>query len=270
MTFPDQLSPKLLSSSTLSGAVWTPKAKLLAGVSNGSPATLSPTGSSKRYEFRAYQEFSQSEHFRAAFVMAWRTMRDGWYDKNLGNRNWMAIRRKYEDAAAECGDPRAFADIVQYMLGELNGSHLGFFATGGRSSSGGGDSWSPVTAHLGLRFEDDFRGPGLKVRDVLPDGPVDRSHASIGPGDVLLAINGQDVDPDMDLAKLLTMRLDSDVRLKFQASDEDDEDDEGEGDDEEEEQGDDDDDDDGVREVTVRPISYGASPPALVRRLAGT
>ena len=62
----------------------------------------------------------------------WRHMRDGFYDEKLGNRNWDAIRRKYADAAAEAPDPDGLATVVNLMLGELNGSHLGFTATSGR------------------------------------------------------------------------------------------------------------------------------------------
>ena len=52
-------------------------------------------------------------------------MRDHWYDERLGNRNWDAVRRKYADAA-ETPDGETLATVVKLMLGELNGSHLGF------------------------------------------------------------------------------------------------------------------------------------------------
>ena len=53
-------------------------------------------------------------------------MRDSYYDERLGNRNWDAIRRKYIDMAAESPDLSTFTIVVDLMLGELNGSHLGF------------------------------------------------------------------------------------------------------------------------------------------------
>ncbi len=53
-----------------------------------------------------------------------------WYDGRLGNRDWPAIRRKYTDMAAEAPDCEAFTTVVQLMLGELNGSHLGFYPPG--------------------------------------------------------------------------------------------------------------------------------------------
>ncbi len=219
VSIPESLSPKLLTTTVLGGAQWQPQTKSLVGVANGTPTSITSSGAAKAYGFRAYQQLSRAERYRAAFVAAWRTMRDGWYDKNLGTRNWSAVRRKYEDMAAACLDDASFAEVVQYMLGELNGSHLGFSSGGGRRGGGDSPGWSPVTVHLGLRFDDDYRGPGLKIRDVLPDGPVDKASSEVQAGDIVLEINGQPVDPAMDLAKLLTMRLDADVVLKIQRQD---------------------------------------------------
>ena len=52
------------------------------------------------------------------------------------------------------------------MLGELNASHLGI----------GGPSAPPeeVTADLGLIFDETYRGPGLKIAEVLKRGPADK------------------------------------------------------------------------------------------------
>ncbi len=106
-------------------------------------------------------------------------MRDHWYDERMGNRDWPAIRRKYTNMAAEAPDSEAFTTVVQLMLGELNGSHLGFYAPGTPgfarfappSTEPPSAKWTETTAHLGVRFQPDFPGPGLKIRDVLPRAP---------------------------------------------------------------------------------------------------
>ena len=98
---------------------------------------------------------------------------------SLGNRNWDAVRRKYSDMAAQSPDLDTFAIVVDLMLGELNGSHLGFTpqrehrprapgpsaAAAARDPSRGGDApgrWNEVTAHLGVRFESGLQGAGLE------------------------------------------------------------------------------------------------------------
>ena len=226
ITMPDELSPKKLSgvSSSIGQAKWLETGNQIVGLVSGVPASVGGGGDGKEttYRFRALQEYDPSAHYRAAFDQAWRTMRDRYYDERLGNRNWDAVRRKYTDAAAEAPSGEVFATIVNMMLGELNGSHLGFtsFARGIPSSpeptpepAETTPAFSVSTAHLGVRFDRDYKGPGLKVRDVLPDGPADRETSRIEPGEIILSIDGRAVDPAMDLTEVLNGRLDRDFKL---------------------------------------------------------
>jgi tricorn protease len=211
--FPDKLSPQSLSTSTVSSPRWLENGSLV-GLVSSLPATVSDKGSTTSHRFRARQEYSRSARFAAAFDQCWQTMRNRWYDENLNNRNWDRVRRTYREAAASAPDEGTFSTIVHLMLGELNGSHLGFRASssGSRSSEG----WTDTTAHLGVRYDGEHRGPGLKVRDVLTGGPADRAGIDLRPGDVILRIDGIDVDPDMDLTGVLNGPLDRDIRLRVQ------------------------------------------------------
>ena len=270
--FPGQLQPRLLTASAGSQARWLESNNQIVWLSAGVPASFNPSGggggapapapvaaaapagrgfgggrgagsapaaeepSGNRgetaYRFRAPQEIHWPGKYRAAFDLAWRTMRDRFYDGNLGNRNWDAIRRKYSDMAAEAPDGDTFAIVVNLMLGELNGSHLGFTASRNaepdpagpeppgapgpgarRGASGPAARWSVVTPHFGLRFEPEGKGPGIKVRDVIPGTPADHKGTKIHAGETLMAVDGTGVDPAMDLTKVLNGPLDRDVRL---------------------------------------------------------
>ena len=229
---PDEMEPKLLTSETGSQPRWLKEGNQIVWLSGGKPASVSAKGEATAYAFSARQEVDCVAHFRAAFDLAWRAMRDHFYDERLGNRNWDAIRRKYADVAAAAPDTDSFAVVVNLMLGELNASHLGFYPRGGRSRSNRPD-WNVTTAHLGVRFDPEYRGPGLKVRDVLPNGPADREVSKIEPNEVIVSIDGTNVDPQMDLTDVLNGPLARDIRLDVRNGD-------GE-----------------TREVVLRPISYG-------------
>jgi len=230
---PDELKPKLLSTKTGSQARWIKQDDQILWLSNGVPGSLSAKGEAKEYKFKANQEVDIEARNRAAFDLAWRTMRDYYYDERLGNRNWDAIRRKYVEMAAKSVDKDTFATVVNLMLGELNGSHLGFYASGdGKSSK---DQWSIMTVHLGVRFDPDYKGPGLKVRDVLPKGPAEHVKSRIEPNEVITSINGVTVDPDMDLTTVLNGRIDQNFHLKVKNLDGED------------------------RDVVLRPISDGTA-----------
>lgn len=174
----------------------------------------SPTGT--EYRFQALHDFDRRQKNAAAFDLSWRIMRDNFYDERLGNRNWDAIRMKYIEMATNAVDTDSLATVVNLMLGELNGSHLGFTPIG---PGGGparrnaptepvadpalGTKWSESTGHLGLRFDETFAGPGLKVRDVLPASPAEHVRSLIKPGEIVVAIDGKSVNPKSDLTAAL-------------------------------------------------------------------
>ena len=88
------------------------------------------------------------------------------------------------------------------MLGELNGSHLGFNATSRRWSRPG---WREVTRHLGVRFDPtyDGRGPARPGRDPRHAGGAGATPPGRA-GDVILSIDGQTVGPRTRVARVLT------------------------------------------------------------------
>ncbi|WP_425399549.1 S41 family peptidase [Aeoliella sp.] len=214
---PDKLSAKFFTDTTGGSARWSSKAKAIFLNSGGTPTKIDGSGKVTRYSFSVVQQYSRSARFANGFDTAWRIMRDRWYDARTGGKNWNQIHRRYHDAAAQAIDSQAFGTIVQLMLGELNGSHLGFYPSQGNSFDA--PDFPDRTAHLGIRFEANSKGPGLVVRDVLTDGPADREDVEIAPGDIVLEIDGIALDPDMDLAKALNGRPDRDVEITFKKPD---------------------------------------------------
>src|SRR5260221_2372628 len=98
----------------------------------------------------------------AVFALAWRTIRDNYYDDRLGNRDWSKIREKYIGMAADAPDSETLGTVVNLMLGELNGSHLGFMPgirdLSQRRQVGQVDDppagrLRDAAAHLGLRLD---------------------------------------------------------------------------------------------------------------------
>jgi tricorn protease len=231
---PEELKPRLLTEKTGSRPRWLKDGNQIVWLYGGKPASVSSKGEQTAYSFDAKQEVEREARFRAAFDLAWQLMRDRYYDENLGNRNWDAIRRKYVETAAKAVDTDSFGIVVNLMLGELNGSHLGFYPR--RSTpKPAQQAWEITTAHLGVRFEPDYKGPGLKVKDVLPNSPAELEKSRIERGEIIRSIDGVNVDPGMDLTEVLNGPVDRDIRLSVDNA-------EGE-----------------RREVVLRPISYGAA-----------
>ena len=241
--FPDKLTPKIMSSTVLSDARWTKSSGSILGLSKGTPTKLENGEKETGFGFSVTHDRSRSGRFREGFNAAWLAMNEIWYDPAMGNRNWEQIRRKYADAASRAFDERGLAEVIELMLGELNGSHLGFTP----SIAGPVEADPPrkrehPTAHLGARFDSSHLGPGLKVRDVLPESPSDKAKSRLKAGDIILSIDGTRVDPSMDLTQVLNGPLDRDIQLVVQRAK-----------------------DDGIEELnlSLRPIPYGRLRPLL-------
>ena len=228
--FPDDLTPKPFSTAALTNITWLKEGDQLTGLLDGKPATLSGKGGEpKLIAFKAQQSYSRAEKQRAVFDQCWQVMRDDYYDERHGNRDWDAVRAKYRDMAAEAPDMNGAGECVWLMLGELNGSHLGFTWSSGTTALSTG--WREETAHLGLRFDSTFAGPGWKVRDVIPKSPASRKQSRVEAGEIVLKVDGKEVTPSTDVSSVLNGPMERDVVLTVKNGDK-------------------------TREVTLRPISY--------------
>jgi len=232
LTFPDDLKPKLLTTKRGYNAKWLKEGNKIVWLADGSPSSLSSSGKSETYSFNVKWESNIEARKRAGFIVAWRHMRDSYYDANLNNRDWNKIRKKYEDKAAKSPDMKIFGTIVTMLLGELNGSHLGFYSRGRGGSWSSGDQWRVVTAHFGVRYDESYNGPGLKVKDVIPSSPADMEKSRILQGEIIEKIDNIPVNISMDLTTMLNGPSDRDVHLTVKSNENE------------------------TREVIIRPFSY--------------
>lgn len=203
------------------------KPDTIYAVTGGAPTRIFK-GQVTKYSFSIPYSRDRANHQRMGFRQAWRTMRDYFYDPALNNRNWNKVREKYEVAAAQCTDQGNYRRIMYMMLGELNGSHLGFYPNDFPKQWKFEESWQSITPHLGVRLDHT-----RTVTFVHPNGPADQPKSKLHPGDRLLKIDGTTLRNDTSLTRLLNGRMDRDISLEVQNKDKQ------------------------KRTVTLRPISHG-------------
>jgi tricorn protease len=184
------------------------------------------------YTFSVRQKIDIPARNAVIFDTCWRIMRDHWYDGKLGNSDWDKVRAKYRDMARQAPDAETVLTCVQMMLGELNGSHLGFTMNVPADGKGAANLTREATSHLGVRFDPTFAGPGLKIRDVLPGGPAEKKRSRLMEGDVITKVDGIEVNRDIDLTLVLNGPSDREVALTVTGADK------------------------KTREVNLRPIAY--------------
>src|SRR5438552_9409708 len=92
------------------------------------------------------------------------------------------------------------------MLGELKASHLGI--------SEHLRTPEEVTADLGLIFDEAYKGPGLKIAEVLKRGPADKRGISLKAGDVIVSVDRTEITDKVNLSKLLNAKVNEIVLLE--------------------------------------------------------
>lgn len=119
---------------------------------------------------------------------AWRTIRDQYYDPKMHGYDWNALHDKYHDRAVYASTQSDFRDMFNYLLGEINSSHMGFVAAEREQTQ------RDTTGLLGAELMPAQQG--MKVMRVIPNGPASRTASRLYAGDVIYAINGDAVKED--------------------------------------------------------------------------
>ena len=142
----------------------------------------------------------------AMFDHVWRKVRDTFYTRGYHGVDWMAIRPVYAKYLPHIGTPFEFAEMLAEMLGELNISHSGATFT---SSSPTDDA----SASLGVFLDQSYVGAGVKIDEVIKDGPLDKAGMNVKSGMIIEAIDGQPITPSSDLAQFLNRKAGKNVLL---------------------------------------------------------
>ena len=109
------------------------------------------------------------------------------YEVNMHGVDWKAMTANYRRFLPHINNKYDYAEMLSELLGELNVSH-----TGGRYRPG----VKEATASLGLLYDWNYTGKGMKVDEVVEKGPFDRKTTRVKPGVVIEKIDGQPVDAD--------------------------------------------------------------------------
>jgi tricorn protease len=136
---------------------------------------------------------------RQAFEHVWKTVKDQFYTAGYHGIDWDAIKPIYQKYLPHVGNNYEFSEMLAEMLGELNISHSG-------SSYSAQAANQDETAALGVFADQAYRGVGIKVEEVIKDGPLDKSGIVVKPGMIIEAVDGQVIAADKDPAQYLNRK----------------------------------------------------------------
>lgn len=156
--------------------------------------------------FAAEFELKSTEEKEYLFEHIWRQVKKKFYDKDLHGVDWDFYKKEYKRFLPHINNNYDFAEMLSEMLGELNASH-----TGARhyASSENEDE----TASLGIFFDWEYDGKGLKVVEVLDKSPLKKAESKVQAGHIIEKINQEPLEHVNSYFKLLNHQADKKILL---------------------------------------------------------
>ena len=155
-------------------------------------------GNLETLAFRARMVIHHHRERAQMFDEAWRVLNEGFYDPDFHGQDWEELREHYRPWALEASTAQDFQDVFNWMLGELNASHLGFRGPTPEETQ------REETGLLGVEI-DPVPG-GVRVERVIPGTPADREASRLEAGDVIVSVDGEAVRADENVYRHLTDR----------------------------------------------------------------
>jgi Tol biopolymer transport system component/C-terminal processing protease CtpA/Prc len=180
--------------------LWDKEQKNLFLLSDGKVIKLDP--SSNKQEAVAISgdmNLNTAAEREFMFDHVWRRTKKTFYTAGYHGAKWDELKGDYEAYLPHISNNYEFSELLSELLGELNVSHSG-------SSYAPSAPNSDATASLGIFFDYDHKGAGVKIEEVIAEGPLARAGMNIRPGMIIERIDGETITADRDLATFLNRK----------------------------------------------------------------
>lgn len=129
--------------------------------------------------------------FEQMYYETWAGIEENFYDGTFHGVNWEKVKNDYAAFLPFLNSRADLRILLNDMLGELNASHLGFNSSGPEERK----NLTYSTSETGIIF--DTENP-YRVARLAEKSNATLQGVNIKPGDVLVAVDGQRVDPSID------------------------------------------------------------------------
>jgi tricorn protease len=168
--------------------------KLVVVARGGASIVGLPGGDAKPVELSDTVEIDLRAQSAQKFGELSRIMGMLFYNPTMNGTDWPKLTEKWGKLAANARTDEEFDYVANRYIGELNASHLGV-----RSPAGEGAA-RLATGRLGVRTKS--AGGGFEITEILPDSPVTKGQTPLAVGDVIVAVNGVQVDATATMESL--------------------------------------------------------------------
>lgn len=181
--------------------------KFLFLLADGKPMKVDVSdGKSKRINTSGEMILQTDREREYIFNHCWRQVLEKFYVVDMQGVDWDYYYDVYAKFLPDINNNYDFAELLSEMLGELNASH-----TGGRYRHQ--DKNGDRTASLGLLYDYNYNDNGLKIAEVLKEGPADKAVSKIKAGTIVEKIDGNELTTSVDFYRYLNRKAGKNVLL---------------------------------------------------------
>jgi tricorn protease len=189
---------------------WDKDQKSIFISSDGGIIKLDPaTSKQDRIGINGEMMVNAAAERQAMFNHVWRRTKKTFYNKTYHGIDWDSYKPDYEKYIPSIGNNYEFSEMLAELLGELNVSHSGSSYGGGPNPNG------DLTASLGVFYDATYKGTGVKIEEIIKDGPLDKAGLNIKTGAIIESIDGESITADKDLAQYLNRKSGKTILLSI-------------------------------------------------------
>ncbi|MGB3466154.1 MAG: S41 family peptidase, partial [Cyclobacteriaceae bacterium] len=176
--------------------MWDKDRKNLYLVSGGKISKLDPEKKSKKsVKIDGEMMLDKNAERQAIFDHVWIRTKAIFYHPDFHGIDWNLMKKEYQKYIPHIGNSYENTEMLSEMLGELNVSHAGARYNGGNTVKNPDN-----TASLGIFMDYEYSGDGIRIAEVMDNGPLDKSDLKVKAGTIIEKIDGEQITDDRDIA----------------------------------------------------------------------
>lgn len=151
-----------------------------------------------------------SDEFEQMYYEAWAGMEENFYDESFHGQDWQKLKEQYAAFIPYINSRANLRLVLNDMMGELNTSHFGFSSSGTEEKT----YYGTRSLTTGILFTNN---KPYEVSRIVKQSPADVTGKDIQAGDLLVAVNGKEVDPSVNREKYFSSAsLEDEILLTFE------------------------------------------------------
>lgn len=146
------------------------------------------------------------------FEEAWTAINNSFYDPDFHGQDWQKLKEIYKPMAMSATTRRDFMEMFNWMLGQINASHMGMYREEQRA-----DLQKDLTGKLGITVKSLENGM-VEIVKITDKMPAEKSQSELFVGDRITRVNGKEITKTMNFYEFLNHTANQKIYLEVEGN----------------------------------------------------